>query len=116
VKGAAASTVVAYLIACILDFISVEKYTKAKLNTWGVFIKPLISAVGMAVMAGGSYMIALPLIGDKLSTIVGIFVGVISYFLLLMKTGSVTYEDFKLFPKGHKIAKKLVKIKLLKES
>src|SRR5699024_4359941 len=104
VKGAALSTVVAYFIACVLDLISVKKYTKAKINTKDVFIKPLISAIGMAIVAKASHVLFSKLIGDRLATIVAIGIGGIIYFFLLLFTGSLTYEDFTLLPKGDKIA------------
>src|SRR5699024_5310450 len=75
VKGAALSTVVAYFIACVLDLISVKKYTKAKINTKDVFIKPLISAIGMAIVAKASHVLFSKLIGDRLATIVAIGIG-----------------------------------------
>lgn len=116
VKGSAISTVVAYLIASTLDLISVKKYTKIKFNIGEVFIRPFISAAGMAVIAKVSHILFYSLIGDKLATIIAIFMGIITYFLLLMRTGSLTYEDFKLLPKGEKMAKTLVKLKLLRIS
>ncbi len=114
VKGAALSTVVAYFIACVLDLISVKKYTKAKINTKDVFMKPLISAIGMAIVAKVSHVLFSKLIGDRLATIVAIGIGGIIYFFLLLFTGSLTYEDFTLLPKGDKIARKLEQIGLMK--
>ena len=114
VKGAAISTVVAYLIAATLDIISVRKHTKIKLNISEVFVRPFISAAGMAVIAKVCHVFLYSIVGDKLATIIAIFIGVITYFMLLVRTGSLTYEDFKILPKGEKIANKLVKLKLLK--
>ena len=114
VKGAAISTVVAYLIASTLDLISVRKYAKMEFETGEVFVKPLISAIGMAIMAKLSHIALNSAIGDRLATVLAIIVGAVIYFLLLIRTGSITYEDFKLLPKGDKIAKTLVKLKLLK--
>jgi stage V sporulation protein B len=116
VKGAAISTIVAYLIGSILDLISVKKYTKIKFNTMEVFIKPLISSIGMAFIAKAMYVLFLSMIGDKLSTVIAIIIGAITYLLLLIRTGSLTYDDFKMLPKGERFADKLVKLKLLKNS
>lgn len=114
VKGAAISTVVAYLIASSLDFIGVKKHSRMKFKTNEVFIKPLISAIGMAVVAKVSHIFFSSIIGDRLSTIVAVFIGAVIYLLLLIRTGSITYDDFKLLPKGEKLAKTLIKLKLLK--
>ena len=68
----------------------------------------------MAVIAKVCHVFLYSIVGDKLATIIAIFIGVITYFMLLVRTGSLTYEDFKILPKGEKIANKLVKLKLLK--
>ena len=114
IKGAAISTLIAYLIAAVLDLISVIKYTRLKLQVKDLFIKPLISSLGMAVLTKVSYLGLLGIIGDRLSTIVAIFIGAIAYGVLLLVTGSFTYEDFSLLPKGDKIANLLLKFKLIK--
>ncbi len=114
IKGAAISTVVAYFIAATLDIISVKKYTKIKLNMQEVLVKPFISAAGMAVIAKMCHFIFYNIVGDKLATVISILIGMITYFILLLRTGSLTYDDFKMFPKGEKIATKLVNLKLLK--
>lgn len=114
VKGAAISTLTAYFIAALLDLISVKKYTKLKLNTKAVFIKPLISSLGMALAAKIIYSSSLNILGDRLSTIFAIIIAAIVYGILLLLTGSLTYEDFKLLPKGDKIANLLIKFKLMR--
>ena len=114
VKGAAISTVSAYLIASLLDLIAVHKYTRLKLDIKEIFIKPLMSSIGMALVAKIIYISFMNIIGDRLSTIIAIIIAAITYFILLIMTGSVTYGDFNLLPKGDKIADKLVKLKMLK--
>lgn len=114
VKGAAISTVVAYFIASILDLISVRKYTKLKFNIKEVFINPLLASLGMALVAKVIHISFMGIIGSRLATIVAIIIAAIVYIILLILTGSLTYEDFELLPKGKKISDKLVKLKLLK--
>ncbi len=114
IKGAAISTVAAYTIAAVLDLFSLARISKIKLNINNIFMKPLISAVGMAVVARISYLFFSGIIGDKLSTIIAIFIGAILYFMLLIVTGSITSEDFKLLPKGEKIEKKLERFMFFK--
>lgn len=114
VKGAAISTVAAYLIAAVLDIISLKKITKIKFNTKEVLIKPFISAAGMAIIARLCHALFSSIVGDKMATIISILIGMITYFILLLRTGSLTKEDFKMLPKGNKIVNKLIKMKLLK--
>lgn len=122
VKGAAIGTVIAYFIAATLDLISVRKYTRLKMDTKEVFIKPLVASIGMGVVAKISYMSFMNIIGNgrslvfanRISTIIAIILASITYFVLLLVTNSLTYEDFDLFPKGDALANKLIKLKLLK--
>lgn len=114
IKGAAISTVAAYTIAALLDLVSLVKISKIKLNIKNIFIKPLISAVGMAIVTRLSFLLMRGLLGDKLSTIIAILIGAVLYFILLIITGSVTSEDFKLLPKGDIIEKKLGRFMIFK--
>jgi stage V sporulation protein B len=68
----------------------------------------------MAVAAFLGYRLFEGILGGKISTLIGIFIGVIVYFILLIITGAITNEDFKILPKGDKIAGILYKLKLLK--
>lgn len=114
VKGAAISTVTTYAIAAILDFISVLKVTKLKVDYRYVIFKPLISSVGMAIITRLGYLIFEGFIGSKLATLAAIFIGVISYVVLLLVTRTLTEDDFKLVPGGEKIARKLKEKRILK--
>lgn len=115
IKGAAISTVVAYLIAAILDIISVRKYANIDFNIRETFINPLLSAIGMALVAKVSFVLFSGFISSRLATVVAIALAGIAYLVLLFMTGSITYEDFKLLPSGEKIGKKLVDKNILKE-
>lgn len=114
IKGAAISTVVAYFIAAVLDLISVRNYTRTKFNVKDIFVKPLLSVIGMTLAAKITYMGIEPILGNRLSTIVAISLAAVVYGLLLLLTRTLTYDDFNLLPKGNKIADLLVKLKLIK--
>ena len=114
IKGAAISTVSAYAVAAILDFVDVAKLTRIKFNYFNIIAKPFISAVGMAIMARLGFLLFENILGNNLATILAVLVGVVVYVILLVITGSVTAEDLALIPKGEKIAKKLEKFQLIK--
>lgn len=109
IRGAAISTVAAYSIAAIIDMVAVIVITKIDFNYKNIFIKPLISSFGMAVVAKLSFMFLAGSIGDKLSTIIAIILAGIVYVILLVITGSITPDDMLLLPKGEKIKNKLQK-------
>lgn len=120
INGAAISTVAAFVVAASLDLISVIKYTKIKLNIKDVFIRPLISAIGMGIAALVSYGLLFQVLVDKLengakiATVSSILIGALVYGILLILTGTITSEDLKFIPKGEKIRKGLDKFNLLK--
>src|SRR5699024_5905709 len=95
------------------DVIS-EKINKFKFEYMDIFIKPLISSVGMAIVVRLSYISLLNLLGSGLSTIVSVIIGIIVYSILLIITGTITNEDLALMPKGDVISEKINKFKLLK--
>jgi len=113
VKGAAISTVIAYLIASVLDLISVRKYTRIKIDVKEIFIKPIVSTLGMTIAARLVYLSMLNFVGARISTLVAIMIAALVYGILLLVTKTLTYDDFSLFPKGDKIANILVKLKLI---
>lgn len=114
IKGAAISTVVAYAVAAILDLIMLKIIAKIEFDYMGIFIKPLISSIGMAVLVKLSYGSLMSIVGGNLSTIISIFIGAVAYVILLVIMGTITDEDMALLPKGDKIREKLERFKLLK--
>lgn len=120
IQGAAISTVVAFFIAVALDLIFVIKYSKIKLSIKDVFMRPLISAIGMGIVALGAYNLSLSVLIDrissaaKLSTVIAILMAGVAYVILLVLTGTITSKDLKFIPKGEKIKKVLDRFNLLK--
>lgn len=115
ILGAAFSTVVTYAVASLLDLYSIVKITKLKLDYKTIVLKPLISSVGMAIMARLGYVVSASVVGDRLSTLGGVLAGVITYVILLVVTGTLTKEDFAMLPKGEKIGSKLERFKYKKK-
>lgn len=119
ISGAAISTVIAFMIAAILDLIFVVKYSKISLNIKDVFMRPLISSIGMGAVAFLSHSLLVKAFmginsGDKLATIVALFISAIAYVVLLIITGTITSKDLDFIPKGAKIKSLLDRFNLLK--
>ena len=109
VKGAALGTTIAYATAAILDFIMVIRYTKTKFNMNMMFIKPLIASVSMGIFVFVSYRLVNMYLGNSLSTLVAVLVGMVTYAFILIFIKGVTAEEVKMLPKGNKLAKILEK-------
>ncbi len=114
VKGAAISTIAAYLVASILNFIAVKRYTKTHFDILSVFVKPIISVILMTLTAFYSFNYLSNIISQKISTVLAILMAAVVYGFALLITGSITLKDFELLPGGEKIAGFLNKIGLLK--
>lgn len=111
IKGAAISTVVAYAIAASLDIIALIVIFKFKFKYKEIFVKPLFSSICMAVIVSVSFNFLQGVVGDKVSTLLSILVGGISYVVLLLITGTITNEDIELISKNKKIQKIIDKLK-----
>ena len=111
VKGAAISTVVAFAIAGSLNFLYVIRVVKADLDLKNIFLKPLGSALGMAIIARISYNLLNNLVGGSLATLLAVSIGGLSYFILLVMTGTLTGDDLSFITKSQKIKRLFKKFK-----
>jgi stage V sporulation protein B len=55
-----------------------------------------------------------PLLGMKLSALVSVALGVAVYIIALPLTKAITKKDLELLPRGEKIERFLIKLKLMK--
>lgn len=118
VKGAAISTVSAYIVAAFLDYLAVRKYAAVKIDTQLVLVRPVLTAVLMGVCARVTYavlMLALKFSSlsafgqNAIATLAGVMVGAIVYAVALFRLKAITMEELAAFPKGQKLVKKLRK-------
>ncbi|MGB5823976.1 MAG: polysaccharide biosynthesis protein [Proteocatella sp.] len=114
VKGAAISTVVAYMVAAVLDYLSVRKYLGLKFDIGDFLIRPMITAAVMGVFAKLAYMAMAPFLGNAIATLLSVAIGGVIYVVALFITKTLTRKDFENLPKGDKMISKLEKMKLLK--
>ena len=110
VIGAAASSVVAYLIAFILNEMAVKKHTGTEINIMGIYVKPLIAALIMGAFSYGAYRGIEIVLGMKLAAVIGILVGVIVYAVMVIVLRVAGPEDIAEMPKGEKLNSLIRKI------
>ena len=113
VKGAAISTVVAYVVAAVLDYFSVKKYLGLKFSVNDFLFRPLITAGIMGIIARVTYVLTVPFAGNSISTLLAVAVGGVVYVVTLFLTKTITREDLQSLPKGKNIIGKLEKMKLM---
>ncbi|NLK72587.1 MAG: polysaccharide biosynthesis protein [Clostridiales bacterium] len=113
IKGAAIGTLVAYITATALNLYSVKKYTGSKFNIQLTVIKPLISVIVMTGVVVLSYKALSGVTGSSAATGLAIIIGALIYGLVLVAIKGITYDDLEMLPKGNKIARLLIKLKLI---
>ncbi|MCG8482612.1 MAG: polysaccharide biosynthesis C-terminal domain-containing protein, partial [Clostridia bacterium] len=115
IKGAAFGTLLAYMIATLLNIRAVIKYTHAKINVKLTVIKPVIAVGIMTIAVIGSFKLFNNIVSYNLSTALAICTGAAVYGIALIAVKGITYEDFSMLPRGKKLAQLLVKMKLMKK-
>lgn len=114
VKGAAAGTVTAYIIASVLNLIAVKKYTKTKFNLKLTIIKPVLGATVMAFAAFFTHKLLNIFLGNAISTLIAIAIGGFVYMIMIIATRAISIEELEKLPKGKKIAKFVKKFSFFK--
>lgn len=114
VKGAALSTIAAYLTAAVLNYIDLNKYTDINVSILKVTVRPFIASAIMGSIVFGVYTMGFGILGMKLAALISILVGIAVYAIALPVTGTITGKDMELLPKGEKIYTIMKKIKLMK--
>lgn len=110
IKGAAVGTLICYVFIFIANLLSLIKYTNVKPNLWKTILKPFIAAVccGLSTVA-----LNLSSMG-KIGTVLEIAVAAVVYFTVLIILNTFEAEDVLSLPKGEKIAKLLIKLKIIR--
>ncbi|MBK5253971.1 MAG: polysaccharide biosynthesis protein [Peptostreptococcaceae bacterium] len=116
IKGAAIGTVCAFVVACVLDYYAVKKYTGVEFDLKLTVGKPFVSSIIMGLAAGGTYKILFDLLGrNSVATLAAVIVGVFAYFIMIFITNSITREELLLMPMGTKMVKLSDKLHLTKK-
>ncbi len=110
VKGAAAGTVCAYLIATILNYRSIRKYAGVEFDAALTFIRPALSAAVMGAVVYGSYRLLSGFAGNILATLISVCIGVCVYALLIFALKAITIEEMREIPKAGRLVRILEKI------
>jgi len=114
VQGAAYSTIAAYLTAAALNYIDLKRKTKIDIKLRNIVPRPLAASLIMGVIVFGGYNLLDGLLGMKISALISVILGVIVYIIALPITKAITKKDLELLPKGNKLEKLLIKMKLMK--
>ncbi len=110
ILGAGISTALAFLIAVILNVMSLTKHIASDFKVNDIIIKPFMAAMGMGIAVHFCYQLLFTIIGLKnsLATVGSIFVGVGVYLILLLALKSLDQDDLAFLP-GKRVLQRFVK-------
>lgn len=111
IYGAPISTVICYLFASVLNIFFTVKHVGKLPCVKKTIILPFVCSIVSVGLGGLVYFGLSNLIYSRIATVVSIFVTVIVYLILIVKTKTVTEEEILMLPSGEKIIKYLKKFK-----
>ena len=115
IAGAAVGSIVCQILAFTICFKALNRRLRIKFDLNKNIIKPLIATVIMGVIVYGAHNLLNGIIGNTLSTLIAIFIGVITYIVSILFVKVLSKEDILMIPYGTKIYKLLIKFKIYKE-
>lgn len=96
IYGAVIASIAAYIIATILNMISIKRKLKLSLNVTQTFIKPIIASVVMIIISLFSYSFVYNKTGSNTySCLIAIFLGIIIYGILILTLRIFSIDDIK---------------------
>lgn len=110
IQGAAIGTFVSYLFIFVANLLSVIKYTGVKPNIYKTILKPFIAALCCGI---STLVVNLSSIG-KLGTLIEIGIAAIVYLIVLVLLNTFEADDILTLPKGDKMLKVLIKLKIIR--
>ena len=103
IKGAACGTLIAEAISFFLNDLYVKKFTGVKIDPVKTFVKPLICSAVMGGFAFGTHFLLSKAVGNTISTMAAVLVGIVVYGVLIVLTKTVTPVELAMVPAGRKI-------------
>ena len=114
IYGICVGTIAFSLIMCILNGMSVRKYSGFKPDVTKTFIKPAIASVIMGGVVNAAYFVCHKVShSNAVSTVIAVLVGMIVYAAALLLIKGLTEEELHSFPKGELLIRIAKKFRLL---
>lgn len=88
------------VIVCALNWLSIRKYLRYKQECVKTFLIPAIAAVIMGIAIGVISMLLSKFVGNVLTMLFGIVIGVIVYFVAMILLKGINEYDLKKMPGG----------------
>ena len=105
INGAPVGTLCCFIVVDLLEILIIRRAIPKPPSALRAAAKPMLASLVMAGAAWASYGLLHRFLGNSLSTMGAILVGVLIYAILVLALRTITREDLALMPKGDKIAK-----------
>lgn len=105
INGAPVGTLCCFASVSLLELFFIRRGVHNPPKYLRAFLKPLIASALMGTAAWACYGLISPTLGNSLSTLIAICVGVVVYVILILALRAISPDDLALMPKGDKIAK-----------
>ena len=113
IQGVVYANIVFAIIMCILNALAIRREIHYHQEWVRTFVIPLVSALIMGGVILGLSKLLTPFLGNMLSVIVCILLGVIAYFVALILLKGLTETDMKSMPGGRTLMGIAKKCKLM---
>ena len=114
-NGAAIGSVFCHIVSFTIVYTVLKKTVKLNFSIGKLIIKPLIVTILMSIISYLFYKLLIFIgINSNISTIIGIIIAVLSYFILIALFKILSIDDVLSLPKGEKIYNFLKKLRIYK--
>ncbi len=110
IAGASIGSVVCHVIVFIICFSVLKRHLKLKFSLGKNILKPAIATIVMGASVWGFYELTVNTLGNTISTIASICVGVLVYGIGIILLKVLSEEDIMMIPYGTKIYSVLKKL------
>ncbi len=110
--SAVISTIIYQFIVMVVEIYYLNKFVPVRLNLLNHLLKPTISMLIMGLTVYITYTLTVKDLGNTVSTLLSIIIGVIVYFAMLIVLRALSKEDYENLPLGAKIYNIMHKFKL----
>lgn len=98
IKGAAIATAATFFVAGILNLLHLRRKINFKPNYMSIFIKPISSALVMAVIAYFTHSLLLSMMSNFFATVISVLLGASVYAVLILVLRVLNREDLEFLP------------------
>ena len=114
IQAAPYGSLVCYFLIMVADIVAINRCGQIHVNLYEIFIKTVFAGALCALAAKGGYWLGTLFLPERIATVFAIGCAALVYFLVIFWIRAITERDFKMLPKGEKLAKYLKKIHLLR--